>query len=59
MARPGAGPRHLASWARGGPPLVSHRYLLMAFYLEIFILNFLGNFTVENFSKFKKLQKLS
>src|SRR4051812_20666483 len=40
-------------------PLVSHRYFLMAFYLENFILNFLGNFTVENFSKFKKLQKLS
>ena len=44
---------------QGWTPLVSHRYFPMAFYLEIFILNFLGNFTVENFSKFKKLQKLS
>src|SRR4051812_20046487 len=40
VVRPGAGPRHQASWARGGP-LVSLRYLPVAFYLEIFILNFL------------------
>ena len=64
------GPRRVCGAARGWAappgllgqgwtPLVSHRYFPMALYLEIFILNFLGNFTVENFSKFKKMQKLS
>ena len=46
----------------GVDPLVSLRYLLVAFYLEIlfyFFWNFPDNFTVENFSKFQKLQKLS
>ena len=53
-----------ATWSSGlvVAPLVSHGCPLVAFYLKTsnkFFCNFLGNFTVENFSKFKKLQKLS
>ena len=53
-----------ATWPSGlvVAPLVSQMFPLMPFYLKtlnIIFCNFLGNFTVENFSKFKKLQKLS
>ena len=73
VAWPGAGPRHLASWARcgvargwaappgllgqGWTPLVSHRYFPMAFYLEIFILIFLEFSGQLHFREFFKVQK--
>ena len=60
VARPGAGPRHLAFWLGGGPPgqpQVPSGGLLPKNFEYNFFCNFLGNFTVENFSKFKKLQK--
>ena len=52
-----------ATWPSGlvVAPLVSQRCPLMPFYLKTlnFFCDFLGSFTVDNFSKFKKLQKLS
>src|SRR5439155_126443 len=67
------GPRHLCGAARGWAaplgllsqgwtPLVSHRCLPVAFYLEILILNFLefyGQLHCRKISKFQKLQNLS
>ena len=57
MARPGAGPRHLASWPAGGPPLVSKRCPLMAFYLETLNINFLEFSGKLHYREFFKVQK--
>src|SRR3954471_19685074 len=57
-ARPGAGPHQLAAWATGGSPWPvpgASGSLLTWKFLFLFLWNFSENFTVENFSKFKKL----